>query len=69
MKRKMIKVYLGIGSNLGNRKKNIEGAISKLKKVDGVKRLRVSDIIETDPVGGPKQGKFLNGVIEIYTSL
>lgn len=62
-------VYIGIGSNLGNRKKNIEKAIELLKKVKGIKVLKVSSIIETEPLGGPPQQKYLNGVIKLITEL
>ena len=62
-------VYLGIGSNLGNRKKNIETAITLLKEND-ITILKCSTAIETDPVGGPPtQEKFLNGVLKIETLL
>ncbi len=62
--------YLGIGSNLGDRKKFIDSAITRLSETPKLTVLRVSSIYETEPVGGPKgQEKFLNGVIEIDTSL
>jgi len=61
--------YIGVGSNLGDRKKHIEDAIEKLKNIEGVEVKRVSSIYETEPVGGPKQGKYLNGAIEIETGL
>ncbi|MDP2911973.1 MAG: 2-amino-4-hydroxy-6-hydroxymethyldihydropteridine diphosphokinase [Candidatus Omnitrophota bacterium] len=61
--------YISIGSNLGDRKANIEDAIQKLKKSGGVRVSKVSNIYETEPVGGPKQGKFLNGAIKIETTL
>lgn len=61
--------YIGIGSNLGDRKKHIENAIEKLKNIEGVEVKRVSGIHETEPVGGPKQGRYLNGAIEIETGL
>ena len=62
-------VYIGIGSNLGNRKRNIESAIRLLEK-SGLDVLKRSTMIETDPVGGPRQqGKFLNGVLKIETKL
>jgi len=54
---------------LGDRKKHIEDAIEKLKNIEGVEVKRVSSIYETEPVGGPKQGKYLNGAIEIETGL
>ena len=62
-------VYIGIGSNLGDRKANIEKAIWLVKLLKGVKLKNISSIYETDPEGGPHQGKYLNGVFEIETRL
>ena len=65
----MATVYLGIGSNLGNRRKNIEDAVTSLRK-NRINILERSTIIETDPVGGPPaQKKFLNGVLKVQTQL
>ena len=62
-------VYLGIGSNLGNRKANIAAAKMLLEN-NNIEILQCSRIIETDPVGGPPdQPNFLNGVIKIKTNL
>jgi len=61
--------YIGIGSNLGDREKYIKNAIEKLKETEGVEVKKISNIYETEPVGGTKQGKYLNGVIEIETWL
>ena len=61
--------YIGIGSNLGDRRAYIDKTIETLGAVKGVKIRRVSSIYETDPVGGIRQGKFLNGVMEIETTL
>lgn len=65
----MITAYIAFGSNLGDRNKNIEKAIEYLKELDGVAVKKMSGIYETDPVAGPAQEKFLNGVLEIETSL
>lgn len=65
----MVICYIGIGSNLGNRRKYIEKAIEELDKVRSTKVRRTSSIYETDPVSGIPQGKFLNGVLEIETDL
>lgn len=65
----MITAYIGIGSNLGNRKENIDKAITYLECSEDIKIVKVSSIYETDPVGGPSQGKYLNGVIKIETGL
>lgn len=64
----MAKCFIGIGSNLGNREKNIRSAIEFLKKVK-IKVLKESRLISTKPVGGPKQGKFLNAVLKVETKL
>lgn len=62
--------YLGIGSNLGNRKKNINLAIKKIGALNKTKVIKLSKIIETEPVGGPgRQPKFLNAALKIRTEL
>ena len=65
----MVRCYIGIGSNLGNRRKKIDVAIEKLRQVSEVEVKKVSSIYETEPVGGPKQPDYLNAVIEIETML
>ena len=59
-------VYLGIGSNIGDRQKNIDNAILELGK-NSIIVCQVSSIIETDPVGGPPQDKYLNACLKIET--
>ncbi len=59
--------FIGIGSNIGDREKNIDDAL-KLLKENGVEVLKMSTVIETEPIGGPKQGKFLNAVAKVKTS-
>lgn len=61
-------IYLGLGSNLGNRKDNIRKAVLYLKAHD-IKIRKLSTIIETEPVGGPKQRKFFNAVLKGETKL
>lgn len=66
----MMTCYLGIGSNLGDRRKNISSAIKKIKALKDTKVIKVSRLIETEPVGGPAgQPKFLNGALKIKTNL
>lgn len=60
--------YIGAGSNLGDRRENIAQACKLIEK-NGLRILKQSSLIETDPVGGPPQGKFLNGVIQAETKL
>lgn len=62
-------VYLGVGSNLGDREKYIQQAIQYLRETPGISVKKISSLHETDPVGGPPQGKYLNGAIEIETRL
>jgi len=66
----MVICYLGIGSNLGNRRKNIKLAIQKISALKDTEVIKSSRMIETEPVGGPVgQGKFLNAALKIRTSL
>lgn len=62
-------VYLGVGSNLGDREKYIQQAIRYLRETPGISVKKISSFYETDPVGGPPQGKFLNGAVELETVL
>lgn len=65
----MAVAYIGLGSNVGNRDKNLERAIDNLTKEEGIELLRVSSIYETEPVGYENQEDFLNAVVEIETHL
>jgi 2-amino-4-hydroxy-6-hydroxymethyldihydropteridine diphosphokinase len=61
---------IGLGSNLGDRVVNLEGAIVALSKTPGVAVLKVSSFHETEPVGGPAgQGMFLNAAAALETTL
>ena len=62
----MSRAFLGLGSNLGDRRALLEQAIDRLTAVGLV---AVSPWYETDPVGGPEQGAFLNVVVELDTDL
>ena len=66
----MVICYLGIGSNLGDRNKNIKEAIRKINLLKDTKVIKISKIIETKPVGGPPaQGDFLNAALKIQTRI
>lgn len=65
----MPKAYLGLGSNLGIRKENIDSAISLIKNHQQVNITKISSYYETEPIGYKEQNWFLNIVIEIDTSL
>lgn len=60
----MTRAFLGMGSNLGDRARYLRDAVAAL---DGV--VAVSPVYETEPVGGPEQGAFLNIVVELDTDL
>ena len=67
MKEEPIEVYLGLGSNLGDRQDNLDRALALLSQ-----RLRVDNVspmYETEPVGNTDQPNFLNMVCRAYTSL
>jgi 2-amino-4-hydroxy-6-hydroxymethyldihydropteridine diphosphokinase len=64
----MTAVYLGLGSNLGDREANLRRALALLAAA-GVSVARVSPVYETQPVGYQEQGKFLNAVCTGETSL
>ena len=63
----MNKVYLGLGSNIGESKKNIERALSLLSKKTNI--ISQSSYYKTEPVGFKDQAWFLNMVIEVETDL
>jgi 2-amino-4-hydroxy-6-hydroxymethyldihydropteridine diphosphokinase len=64
-----ITAYLGLGSNLGDRRRAIAEALERLRKCVGIEVTRTSDIKETRPLGGLPQPAYLNGVAEIETTL
>ncbi len=61
--------YLGFGTNLGDRKKNLDRAIISLDSRPDLTILRTSGIYETEPWGMTDQPNFLNMVAEIATSI
>lgn len=61
------KVYLSLGSNIGDRKGYIEKAVELIENTKGVKVLKKSGLYETTPVGYLEQDLFLNAVIKIET--
>ena len=65
----MYAVYIGFGSNIGDRLAHIQNAIHTLSKTEGITLQRISSIYTTDPVGYEAQAQFLNGVAAIQTSL
>lgn len=57
--------YLSLGSNLGDRAANLRAGVAAVAQGDPH---RVSPLYETEPVGGPAQGPYLNVVVELETA-
>jgi len=61
--------YISLGTNLGDRMKNLMTALRELESCAGIELEDVSSIYETDPVGGEAGGKFLNAACSVRTGL
>jgi 2-amino-4-hydroxy-6-hydroxymethyldihydropteridine diphosphokinase len=65
-----VTAYVGLGSNLGDRRGQLDQAVAALAATPGISLLRRSATYETEPVGGPPgQGRYLNAVVEVATAL
>ncbi|MGA1795395.1 MAG: 2-amino-4-hydroxy-6-hydroxymethyldihydropteridine diphosphokinase [bacterium] len=69
MKQAWNSAYLGLGSNIGNRIKNLEKALALLAAQTGIRVISTSSFYETEPVGFRDQGWFVNQVARIETTL
>lgn len=65
----MTDVFLGLGSNVGDRENQLKEAIRLLDEQSGIKVVKVSSFYETEPVGYVDQPDFLNLCVEIQTEL
>lgn len=63
------KVFLALGSNMGNREDNLTKAVSAVSGTEETRLLKVSNIYETKPVGFTEQDDFLNMAALIETGL
>jgi 2-amino-4-hydroxy-6-hydroxymethyldihydropteridine diphosphokinase len=61
--------YVGLGSNIGEKARQCEKAITEILKGDRHRLLAKSSLYRTEPVGHVSQDWFVNGVIEIETDL
>lgn len=61
-------VYLGLGTNLGDKRKNLNDAIRMLGNQVGEVE-KVSSVIETEPEGFKSDNMFLNAVVKVRTTL
>ena len=60
----MTTAYLGLGSNVGRRERNLSAARRRLRQ-KGARILRQSRVVETEPWGVTDQPRFLNQVVEV----
>ena len=63
------RIYLGLGSNLGDRENFLKNALKKLSTSEKLKLVKVSPVYETEPVGFSGQNKYLNLAAEISSEL
>jgi 2-amino-4-hydroxy-6-hydroxymethyldihydropteridine diphosphokinase len=62
-------IFIGLGSNLGDRERNLADARSRLEADHRVRIAKASSVYRTDPWGKTDQPEFLNQVIEVETAL
>lgn len=63
------RVYIALGSNMGDRKKYLQAGVDAMKKRADIRLQKVSSWRQTAPYGGVEQADFLNGVMEVQTLL
>jgi 2-amino-4-hydroxy-6-hydroxymethyldihydropteridine diphosphokinase len=64
----MVRAYLGLGTNLGDRAANLQFGLDGLAARAG-RVVAISPVYETQPVGGPAQPDYLNAVVVVETEL
>lgn len=68
----MARVFLSLGSNLGDRRRHLEAALARLRDEGGVRVVACSQVYETTPwpaPGVPREAWYLNCAVEIETEL
>lgn len=63
------RVFVGLGSNLGDREENLGAALNRISALDATRVVAVSSFLETPPWGVEEQPPFLNAVAEVRTAL
>ncbi|HEX9445629.1 MAG TPA: 2-amino-4-hydroxy-6-hydroxymethyldihydropteridine diphosphokinase [Candidatus Binatia bacterium] len=61
-------VYIGVGSNLGNKRENYLEALERIGKIPKARIIKESSVYESQPLGDSKEW-YINGVIEIETEI
>lgn len=64
-----VTAYVALGSNLGDREAILRDALDAIGCIERTKVTRVSDIIETPPMGQPGQRDYLNAVAALHTEM
>ncbi|WP_062350168.1 2-amino-4-hydroxy-6-hydroxymethyldihydropteridine diphosphokinase [Herbidospora yilanensis] len=64
-----MRVVFSLGSNLGQRMDYLQSGLDALFDAPGMSFVALSPVYETDPVGGPSQGAYLNAVVIAETTL
>src|SRR5947208_13645737 len=65
----MVRAFVGLGSNLGERRETLRAAVGRLRGLPEVEVKGVSSFRDTDPVDYLDQPRFLNGAVELETEL
>ena len=63
-----VRVFVALGSNLGDREAHLHRAMRELAGSEGIRPVALSPVYETEPVG-PPQGRYLNAVAELRARL
>jgi len=65
----MAVAYLGLGSNLGNRRENLDSAVRRLDEQNEISVTKQSSLYETEPYGKTDQPDFINMCVEVDTRI
>jgi 2-amino-4-hydroxy-6-hydroxymethyldihydropteridine diphosphokinase len=65
----MVRAFVGLGSNLGDREGTLRDGVGRLGALRGTRVTGVSSFRDTEPVGELEQPRFLNGAVELETEL
>lgn len=63
------KVFIGLGSNIGDKKEVLQQAVDNIAELEGISLSKLSSFYQTSPWGKTDQEDFINQVLEIETSL
>lgn len=64
-----VRAYLALGTNIGERERNLQDAVKGLQAIEGISLVELSAVYETEPVGYTDQAAFLNMAVAVETTL